>query len=199
LSARRLVLATGNQGKLREYEELLGQAGYEIVPFAGEVEETGSTYAENATLKARAALQATGLWSLGDDSGIEVDALGGFPGLRSARLGPTQVERTATLLEMLAGEPRPWTARFTCTIALAAPEQPLRTVAGERRGEVVPEWRGEAGFGYDPVFLVPELGLTFGEMDRATKHLWSHRGAAIKALLESGWLSGRDDLRGPRR
>jgi XTP/dITP diphosphohydrolase len=188
LSARRLVLATGNPGKLREYQELLGTAGYEVVPFAPEVEETGSTYAENAALKAVAALEATGLPSLGDDSGIEVDALGGFPGLRSARLGPTQVERTATLLEMLANEPRPWNARFTATIALAAPSEPVRTVAGERRGEVVPEWQGEAGFGYDPIFLVPAVGLTFGQMDSATKHRWSHRGAAIKALLESGWL-----------
>jgi XTP/dITP diphosphohydrolase len=188
LSARRLVLATGNQGKLREYQELLGTAGYEVVPFVTEIEETGSTYAENAALKAVAALEATGLPSLGDDSGIEVDALGGFPGLRSARLGPTQVERTATLLEMLASEPRPWSARFTATIALAAPGEPIRTVAGERRGEVVPEWQGEAGFGYDPIFLVPEVGLTFGQMDSATKHRWSHRGAAIKALLESGWL-----------
>lgn len=199
MTDRRLVLATGNQGKLREYEELLGPAGYEIVPCATEVEETGSTYAENATLKAMAALAATGLPSLGDDSGIEVDALGGFPGLRSARLGPTQVERTATLLEMLANEPRPWTARFTCTIALAAPGEAVRTVDGERRGEVMPEWRGEAGFGYDPVFLVPEVGLTFGQMDRATKHRWSHRGAAIKALLDSGWLSPdlRPELPGP--
>jgi XTP/dITP diphosphohydrolase len=186
---RRLVLATGNPGKLREYQELLGAAGYEIVPFPNEVEETGATYAENAALKALAALQATGQPSLGDDSGIEVDALGGFPGLRSARLGPTQVERTATLLEMLSAEPRPWKARFTCTIAFAAAGEPLHTVEGERHGEVVPEWRGEAGFGYDPVFLVPEVGVTFGQMDPATKHLWSHRGAAIRALLESGWLS----------
>jgi XTP/dITP diphosphohydrolase len=189
LTPRRLVLATGNPGKLREYEELLGPAGYEIVPFASEVDETGSTYAENATLKALAALRATGMPSLGDDSGIEVDALGGFPGLRSARLGPTQIERTATLLEMLAGEPRPWTARFTATIALATPGQPVRSVAGERRGEVVPEWQGEAGFGYDPVFFVPEAGVTFGQMDSETKHRWSHRGAAIRALIDSGWLA----------
>lgn len=189
MSARRLVLATGNPGKLREYRELLEPAGYEIVPFANEVEETGSTYAENATLKAVAALEATGMPSLGDDSGIEVDALGGFPGLRSARLGPTQVERTATLLEMLANEPRPWLARFTATIALAAPGEPVRSVTGERRGEVVPEWQGEAGFGYDPVFLVPETGRTFGQMDSETKHRWSHRGAAIRALLSTGWLS----------
>ena len=189
MSGRRLVLATGNQGKLREYRELLEPEGFEIVPFANEVDETGSTYAENAILKAMAALEATGLPSLGDDSGIEIDALDGFPGLHSARQGATQVERTAKVLGRLEGLPRPWTARFTCTIAMAKPGQPLRTVEGERKGEVIPEWRGEAGFGYDPVFLVPELSLTFGEMDRATKHLWSHRGMAIRALVESGWLS----------
>jgi XTP/dITP diphosphohydrolase len=190
LRARRLVLATGNAGKLREYRELLEPVGYEVVPFDSEVEETGATYAENASLKALAALQATGEPSLGDDSGIEVEALDGFPGIRSARLGPTQVERTAILLRMLADKPRPWRARFTCTIAAALPERPVLTFEGERRGEVVPEWRGEAGFGYDPVFFVPEAGKTFGEMERAEKDRWSHRGAAIRALLESGRLDG---------
>ena len=185
---RRLVLATGNQGKLREYRELLEPAGFLVVPFPNEVEETGSTYAENAALKAVAALEATGEPSLGDDSGIEVDALDGFPGLRSARRGPTQVVRTRLLLERLEGRPRPWGARFTCTVALARPGQAVRTFEGERRGEVVPEWRGEAGFGYDPVFLVPEAGRTFGEMERSEKDRWSHRGAAIRALLASGAL-----------
>ncbi len=185
----RLLIATGNPGKLREYAQLLGPAGYEVEPFDTEVEETGGTYAENAVLKAQAALAATGRPALGDDSGIEVDALGGFPGLRSARLGPTQRERSETLLEMLAALPRPWTARFACTIAYAVPGQLPRTVEGERRGEVVPEWRGEAGFGYDPIFLIPELGKTFGELGATDKHLWSHRGAAVTALLETGWLA----------
>ena len=187
--AKQIVLATGNPGKLREYRELMEPVGFEVVPFPNEVEETGASYAENATLKANAALAATGVASLGDDSGVEVEALGGFPGLRSARLGPTQEERTAILLEMLSGVPRPWAARFTCTIALAEPGKPVRTVEGERPGEIVPEWRGAAGFGYDPVFYLPEAGKTFGEMSPEEKHRWSHRGAAIKALLESGWLS----------
>ena len=158
MSSRRLVLATGNQGKLREYQELLGAAGFEIVPFPNEVEETGSTYAENATLKAVAALEATGEPSLGDDSGVEVDALGGFPGLRSARLGPTQVERTATLLKMLADKPRPWTGRFTCTIALAKPGEPVRTVEGECRGELVPEWRERRASATTPSSWSPRSG-----------------------------------------
>jgi len=184
---RRLVLATGNQGKLREYRDLLEPAGYEVIPFGNEVDETGATYAENATLKALAALEATGEACLGDDSGVEVEALGGFPGLRSARLGPTQIERTAILLRMLVDKPRPWKARFTCTIAAALPGRPVRTFEGECRGEIVPEWRGEAGFGYDPVFYVPGAGRTFGEMERSEKDRWSHRGTAIRALLESGW------------
>lgn len=189
LRPRELVIATGNVGKLREFRELLETTGLELRPFEGDVEETGATYAENAALKAAAGLAATGLPTIGDDSGIEVAVLGGFPGLRSARLGPTQAERTAILLEMLSGLPRPWHARFTCTIALAVPGHPIRHVEGERLGEVVPEWRGEAGFGYDPIFLIPELGVTFGELAATEKHRWSHRGAAVCALLETGWLS----------
>jgi len=184
----RLVVATGNAGKLREYRELLAGTGLELVAYDHEVDEVGETYAENARLKAEAALAASGLPSIGDDSGVEADALGGFPGIRSARLGPTQKERTALLLQRLAGHPRPWTARFTCTIALAAPGQPTQYFEGECRGELVPEWRGEAGFGYDPIFLVPGTGKTFGEMPPEEKRLYSHRANAVRALLASGAL-----------
>ena len=184
----RLVIATGNAGKLREYRELLDGTGLELVAYDHEVDEVGKTYAENARLKAEAALAASGLPSIGDDSGVEVDALSGFPGIRSARLGPTQKERTALLLERLEGHPRPWTARFTCTIALAEPGQPTQYFEGECRGELVPEWRGEAGFGYDPIFLVPGTGKTFGEMPAEEKRLYSHRANAVRALLASGVL-----------
>ncbi len=126
--------------------------------------------------------------SLGDDSGIELEALGGFPGTRSARLGPSQKERTAELLRGLEGVPRPWEARFVCVIALAMPGAETRFFEGECRGEVVPEWRGEAGFGYDPIFLVPGTGKTFGEMAPEEKRKYSHRAAAARALLESGAL-----------
>src|SRR5256885_1287457 len=129
-----------------------------------------------------------GLPALGDDSGIELDALDGFPGIRSARLGPTQKERTAELLSRLHGVPRPWRARFVCVIALAAPNRETQFFEGECRGEVVPEWRGEAGFGYDPIFLVPGTGKTFGEMAPEEKRKYSHRAAAARALLESGAL-----------
>jgi len=185
---RRLVIATGNAGKLREYRELLADTGFELVAFDSEVEEVGATYAENARLKAETACGRSGLPSLGDDSGVEVEALGGFPGIRSARLGPTQQERTAELLRRLEGKPQPWHARFVCVVALAAPGQATQFFEGECRGEIVPEWRGEAGFGYDPIFLVPGTGKTFGEMAPEEKRLYSHRARAVRNLLESGAL-----------
>jgi len=191
----RLVIASGNAGKLREYRDLLSGAGVELVAFDSEVEEVGESYSENARLKADAALARSGLPSLGDDSGLEVEALDGFPGIKSARLGPTQKERTAELLRRLEGVPRPWEARFVCVIALAMPGRDTRFFEGECRGEVVPEWRGEAGFGYDPIFLVPGTGKTFGEMPPEEKRLYSHRAAAVRALLESGALQSLVDAK----
>ena len=184
----RLVIASGNAGKLREYRDLLSGAGVELVAFDTEVDEVGETYADNARLKAEVALTRSDLPSLGDDSGLEVEAIGGFPGIRSARLGPTQQERTSELLRRLEGVPRPWNARFICVIALAVPGGETQLFEGECRGEVVPEWRGEAGFGYDPIFLVPGTGKTFGEMPAEEKRKYSHRAAAARALLESGAL-----------
>jgi XTP/dITP diphosphohydrolase len=185
---RRLVIASGNTGKLREYRELLADTRFELVAFDSEVDEVGETYADNARLKAETACRRSGLPALGDDSGVEVEALGGFPGLRSARLGPTQEERTAELLRRLEGTSRPWNARFVCVVALAAPGHPTQYFEGECRGEIVPEWHGQAGFGYDPVFLVPGTGKTFGEMPPEEKRLYSHRARAARALLESGAL-----------
>lgn len=160
-----------------------------MVGHPSQVEESGSTYEENALLKGLAAAGSTGMPALGDDSGIEVEALDGFPGLLSARLGPTQAERTAELLRRLEGHPRPWRARFVAALALCLPGEEPVIVRGTVAGKVVPEWRGSLGFGYDPVFLVAELGKTFGEMDPALKHRWSHRGAAVRALLETGALA----------
>ena len=184
----RLVIASGNAGKLREYRDLLSDAGVDIVAFDSEVDEVGDTYAANARLKAETALAKSGLPALGDDSGIELDALDGFPGIGSARLGATQRDRTAELLSRLNGVPRPWLARFVCVIALAAANRETQFFEGECRGEVVPEWRGEAGFGYDPIFLVPRTWKTFGEMAPEEKRKYSHRAAAARALLESGAL-----------
>ena len=186
---RKLVLATGNAGKLTEYRQLLAGTGFELVAHDTEVEEVGETYEANARLKAEASLHASGLPSLGDDSGVEVDVIEGFPGIRSARLGPTQKERTAALLARLDGHPRPWTARFVCTLALALPGREVQFFEGECRGEIVPEWRGQAGFGYDPIFLVPGTGRTFGEMPPEEKRLYSHRARAVRALLASGVLA----------
>jgi XTP/dITP diphosphohydrolase len=188
LADRRLVVASGNAGKLREYRDLLAGAGVELIAFDSEVDEVGETYAENAQLKAEAAAERSGLRSLGDDSGLELDALGGWPGIRSARLGPTQAERTAEVLARLKDHPRPWLARFVCVIALAVPGGPTRWFEGDCRGELVPEWRGEGGFGYDPVFLVPGAGKTFGEMAPEEKRRYSHRAAAARALFESSAL-----------
>ncbi|HKW72095.1 MAG TPA: RdgB/HAM1 family non-canonical purine NTP pyrophosphatase [Candidatus Dormibacteraeota bacterium] len=184
----RLVIASGNAGKIGEFRDLLSGAGVDLVAFDTDVDEVGKSYAANATLKAEAASARTGLPAIGDDSGVEVDALDGFPGLLSARLGPTQKERTAELLKRLEGKPRPWTGRFVSVIALAVPGRPTRLFEGEVRGEVVPEWRGRAGFGYDPVFEIPGTGKTFGEMPPEEKRKYSHRAAAARALLESGAL-----------
>ncbi len=185
---RRLVIATGNAGKLGEYGSLLSATGLELIAFDGGVGEVGETYAENARLKAEGARDALSLPAVGDDSGVEVDVLGGFPGTHSARIGPTQAERTQALLDRLKGRPRPWLACFVCTIALAVPGLPTGFFEGECRGEIVPEWRGRAGFGYDPVFLVPEAGRTFGEMSAEEKARYSHRARAVRALLASGAL-----------
>ena len=190
---KRLVIATGNAGKLGEYRDLLAGTGLELIAYDTDVEEAGETYAANARLKAEAASKASGMPALGDDSGLEVDVLDGFPGIRSARLGPTQKERTAALLERLSGRPRPWTARFVCTIGLAVPGRTVDIFEGECRGEVVPEWRGEAGFGYDPIFLVPGTARTFGEMKPEEKRLYSHRASAVRALIASGALDRLPD------
>jgi len=193
LAERRLVIATGNAGKLGEYRMLLSGVGLTLMAVDPGVAEVGSTYAENAQLKAEAARAAMELPAIGDDSGVEVEVLKGYPGTHSARIGPTQKERTQVLLDRLQGHARPWLARFVCTIALAVPGAATEFFEGESRGEIVPEWRGHAGFGYDPVFLVPEANKTFGEMDPEEKAKYSHRARAVRAMISSGVL---DRLRG---
>jgi XTP/dITP diphosphohydrolase len=189
LAERRLVIATGNAGKQDEYRVLLAVTGLHLMAVDPGVAEVGETYAENAQVKAEAASVALGLTAVGDDSGVEVEVLKGFPGIHSARIGPTQKDRTQVLLDRLQGHPRPWPARFVCTIALAVPGRPTEFFEGECRGEIIPEWRGVAGFGYDPVFLVPEAGRTFGEMSPDEKARYSHRARAVRAMLASGALA----------
>jgi len=196
VAKRRLLIATNNPGKAAEYRALLEGSGWEIVMprdvgLEIEVEETGRDYEENAILKATAYARASGLVSLADDSGIEVDALGGAPGPLSARFGGegiTDEERVAFLLERLAGVPADKrSARFRCLIAVARPEGEVNLFEGRCEGRVAEEPQGETGFGYDPVFLVPERGLTLAELPAEEKNTVSHRGRAARrarVLLE---------------
>lgn len=180
----RLLVASGNAGKVREYRALLDGLGLEVEAVETGVAEVGESYEANAALKAEAASRAAGVAALGDDTGLEIADLDGFPGLHSDRLAPTQAERERLVFERLAGAARPWRARFVCVIALAVPGSPTRFFRGERTGEVV-EPRAAGGFGYDRVFLVPEAGQTFSEMGLERKNRWSHRAAAVRELLAS--------------
>jgi XTP/dITP diphosphohydrolase len=184
----RLAIASANPGKVGEYRRLLTGLAVELEAVAPEVAEDGDSYAANAILKAEAVAARTDLPALGDDSGLEIEPLGGFPGIRSARLAPTQAERNRIVLERLTGLPRPWRARFVCALALAAPGRPTRVFTGCCEGEIV-EPRPGGGFGYDPMFLVPEAERTFSEMPATEKDRWSHRGAAVRALRSSGVLA----------
>jgi XTP/dITP diphosphohydrolase len=158
----------------------------------------GRSYAANAALKAEAVVAVAGEPALGDDSGLEVESLDGFPGLHSARLAESQEERQRILFTRLAGKPRPWRARFVCTVALAIPGRATRWFNGERLGELVEPRSQGFGFGYDPVFWVPEAGRTFAEMEPAEKHGWSHRAAAVRALVASGALAALASSTPPR-
>jgi XTP/dITP diphosphohydrolase len=189
-SRPRLVVATLNRAKGRELLTLLGDIAYDVtlladLPGATLPEETGATYRENALLKARAAAQTTRALSLADDSGIEVDALDGAPGLYSARFGGPGLDdagRYALLLERLRGVPAvERTARFRSVIALVGPDGSERVVEGTVEGVIAEAPRGAGGFGYDPVFFYPPLGRTFGELAPAAKHRVDHRGAAVRA------------------
>jgi XTP/dITP diphosphohydrolase len=189
-SRPRLVIATLNRGKGRELLALLGDLPYDVtlladVPGAALPEETGQTYQENALIKARAAARATGALSLGDDSGIEVDALGGGPGLYSARFGGPGLDdagRYTQLLERLRDvPPARRSARFRCVIALVDPREGERLVEGVVEGFIAEAPRGTGGFGYDPVFFYPPLARTFGELSLHAKHGVDHRGAAARA------------------
>lgn len=185
---RRLAIATGNPGKLREIESLLDGAGLELVACPVSVDENADSYAGNALLKARQAVRESGLPALGDDSGLEVAPLNGFPGLHSARIAATQEQRNAIVLERLRGRARPWRARFVCVLALVLPSGAVSTHTGTVQGEVTEPRDLGRGFGYDPLFLVPHLGLTFGEMNDELKQRLSHRARAVSALRESGAL-----------
>lgn len=207
---QRLLIATHNQGKLSEYRKLLQDLPLALISLdeigiVEEVAETGNTFAANATRKAQHYGGLTGLWTWADDSGLEVDALQGAPGVHSARYGgpeATDVSRYEKLLGELEAHARPWSARFQCVVAIARPPAPtfagadnrrlqepavgVETCAGTLEGVITKAARGSQGFGYDPVFFVPEMGRTLAELTTAVKNRISHRARAskqAKALL----------------
>lgn len=180
-----LVVATGNPGKVVEMETYLKslQIALLLKPKHIEVEETGATFMENARLKASQVAKVLGQWAIADDSGLQVDALGGAPGLYSARYAATPQACIERLLHELAGV-RDRSAQFRCAIAIADPQGAIALDAeGICRGQILEQPCGEGGFGYDPVFYVPAEGLTFSEMPPALKDEVSHRGRAFQALM----------------
>lgn len=189
----KIVLASGNTGKLKEIVRILGDLDFTIVPQSEfgvtDADETGSTFVENALIKARHAADATGLAAIADDSGLCVDVLDGRPGVYSARYsGPdaTDEKNNDRLLEELAGIPEEQRgAAFRCVACFVMPGLEDAVIGeGEWRGRILHERRGVGGFGYDPLFLVPELGVSSAELDPDEKNARSHRGQALAALAQ---------------
>ena len=192
---RQLVLASGNHGKLAEFQQLLAHTGWEVIPQSAfatpDVDETGLSFVENAILKARNAAQHSGLPALADDSGLEVDALDGAPGIYSARFAGNAADDAANnrkLLEALAAVPDSQrTARFQCVLVFmrhARDPSPL-ICQGTWEGKILTAPRGEQGFGYDPLFYIPALAQTSAELPPALKNQCSHRGQALQQMLRA--------------
>lgn len=188
----KIVIATANRHKAAELASLLSCPGIEFVPLsdfpgAGPVEEDGATLEENALKKARSAAAATGLRALADDTGLEVEALGGAPGVYSARYageGRSYADNNDKLLRALEGfPPAARRAAFRCVIALCSPDGSAVTAEGSVRGRILEAPRGEGGFGYDPLFLPEGLGLSFAELSAGEKNKISHRSAAVRNML----------------
>lgn len=186
-----LLVATHNQGKILEYQHLLADLDLTVTSLraqniAHDVDETGVTFVENAILKAKEYAQLSGLLTWADDSGLEIDALQGRPGVYSARYGGkglTDRDRYELVLRELAEtSAKPWTARFRCVVALAFPNGAVHTVEDTVEGVISDQPRGEHGFGYDPIFYLPEQNATMAELPKEVKNQLSHRGkAATKA------------------
>jgi XTP/dITP diphosphohydrolase len=201
---RDLLVATTNVHKLEEYRAIFVDVPYRLLSLRDihlnmDVEETGATFEENAVLKAHAYAGASGLLTLADDSGLEIDALEGAPGVYSARFAGRDTaykERFRIILERLKGLPLEQRgARFRCAIALAEPGGYTRVVEGVIEGVIAEAPRGEHGFGYDPIFLVPELGKTTAELEPGDKNLISHRGRAaqLARILLKYWDCSTED------
>jgi XTP/dITP diphosphohydrolase len=193
----KLLLGTHNPGKVDELRALLaGLPAALVTPsefgLTLRVAEDGATYAENAARKAQAYCQASGLTTLADDSGLEVQALGGQPGLHSARFSPragaTDADRRRLLLDRLRDHPTPWQARFVCVVVVATPDGEQRSFRGVCPGQIIPTERGQGGFGYDPIFLIDGLEQTMAELPMDEKNRLSHRARAVLQALP--WLQG---------
>ncbi|MCG9598751.1 XTP/dITP diphosphatase [Vibrio sp. Isolate25] len=193
MNAQKIVLATGNQGKVREMADLLADFGFDVVAQSefnvSEVAETGTTFIENAIIKARHAAKETGLAAIADDSGLEVDFLKGAPGIYSARYageGASDQQNLEKLLDAMQGVPQEQrTARFHCVLVLMRHElDPTPIVChGKWEGRILTEAQGDNGFGYDPVFFVPEDNCASAELQPTRKKQLSHRGKALKQLF----------------
>ena len=191
---RKLLIATSNPGKVKELQTLLNRLDVQLLTpkefgLDLEVVEDGRTYAENASKKALAYCKASGLVVLADDSGLEVDALAGAPGLYSARYAQipnaTDADRRVYLLKnlTLSGKTRPWSAHFHATVAIGVPGGQVLFAEGDCFGEIIPEERGDNGFGYDPIFFMPGSGCTMAELSMEAKNQVSHRALAVKNAL----------------
>jgi XTP/dITP diphosphohydrolase len=188
----KLLLATNNQGKLAELRSLLDGLDLDLqspsdLGIKVHVQERGTNHLENAVLKAAIFAQASKTWALADDSGLEVEALDGAPGIYSARYAPqpdaNDQDRRRYLVQNLGDYPRPWKAAFQSVVALVGPEGSPIVTRGSCPGEIIPEGRGEGGFGYDRIFQLEEMGLTMAELDLDQKNQLSHRALAVRKLI----------------
>ena len=186
----KLILATKNKGKLAEIIELLKGLKYEVQSLADyseivDIPEDGTTFIENATIKAKMVAKLTRQLTLADDSGLEVEALDGKPGIKSSRYAKSDKERNQKLLNVIKDVPwKKRLARFVCAIAIATPEGKVYTVQETCEGSITFEPQGTNGFGFDPVFYYPPLGKTFAELSRDEKSKYSHRGKALRKARE---------------
>ena len=190
---KRILFATGNQGKMKEVREILADLGVEVISMreagvSAEIVEDGETFEENAVIKARTIMELTGEVTLADDSGLEIDALGGEPGVYSARYMGEDTSyhiKNNDLIRRLSQVPRQQrTARFVCSIAAAFPDGEIITTDGVIEGVIGYEEAGENGFGYDPIFVVPQLGCTTAQLSDEQKNEISHRGKALRKMKE---------------
>ena len=187
-----ILIATNNKGKVAEIKALLAREGIPLLTPAElglvlDIPEDGLTYAENASKKAQAFSRASGMIAMADDSGLEVDVLNGAPGMHSHRFSPlpgaTDADRRKYLLGKLQGSARPWKAHFRATVAVAQPSGEVQLATGQCDGEIIPEERGTNGFGYDPIFFIPEIGRTMAELEMEEKNSLSHRARAVQNAI----------------